>query len=281
MVKPNGQSPNSEWEVRTHYDYRFCSIHIQSSYGDAHSPVFQIALRELLKKMPRHEVLACLNMSEDPSLPPDTDIEKYRRVAIREVDMKGKVVLDIGGYDGWAAKLALDCGAARAICLDNHQYNHYGWEDKKLEGVEYVEGDFGDYYVWSEDTLKDEDSCLSVAVDGYKCVPRPDVLIFFNVLYHLKNPWAALDRLRELIKPDGVMLLCTLFRYHDGPWMYVYEPRECNPTDETVYFGPSLAALERLLKHTGWDFEQVGLAYDRVVYRCKPALGFERKHEET
>jgi hypothetical protein len=63
--------------------------------------------------------------------------------------------------------------------------------------------------------------------------------------------------------------------------MYVYEPRECNGGDETVYFGPSLEALERLLTATGWTFVQEGLAYDRVVYRCRPIPGFVRTHEDT
>lgn len=265
-----------EWELHTRYDHRFAAIAIQAQNNGAVSPVYHVEIKELLKQMPRHEALACLQMSEDASLPPSMDIETYRRAAIREAGVTGKVVLDIGGYDGWAAKLALDCGAARAICLDNHQYEHYGWAEKKLEGVEYVCGD-----------MMGESECVSPYVDyirypsgAYWAVPF-DVLINYNVLYHTKNPWAFLDRCRKVIKPDGTMLLCTLFRYHDGPWAYLYDPRECNVEDETVYWGFSLQALERLLKHTGWDFEQSGLAYDRVVYTCKPKLNFERSHEDT
>lgn len=185
------------------------------------------------------------------------DIQDARLRVLTETLSVGKVVLDVGGYDGWAAKRLLNQGASRAVCLDNQQYEHYGWTEKRLEGVEYVTGSF---MGWTEPV---------------------DVLVFYNVLYHLKNPWAALDHLREIVKPDGQMLLCTLFRYHDGAWMYVYEPRECNPTDETVYWGPSLQALERLLKATGWNFTQEGLAYDRVVYRCRPMPGFQRTHGDT
>ncbi len=267
------------WNLAVGYDYRFGSMRISpvSPVGERVAD-FAIRIADLLRGMniPPHEMRAHLQEAERPSSP-ERDIEDVRREAIERTNVYGKAVLDIGGYDGWAAKLALDRGAARAICLDNQQYHHYGWEDIRKEGVEYITGDFMDLEL---------DRCKQMIngplVLGWRDpLPRPDIIIFYNVLYHLKNPWAGLDRLREIVKPGGEMLLCTLFRYHDGAWMYVYEPRECNPTDETVYFGPSLMALERLLTATGWDFEQTGLAMDRVVYRCRPTPGFERRHQDT
>ncbi len=259
------------WNLAVGYDYRFGNMRISpvSPVGERVAD-FAIRIADLLRAMniPPHEMRAHLAEAERPAVP-ERAIEDVRREAIERTNVYGKVVLDVGGYDGWAAKLALDRGAARAICLDNQQYHHYGWEDKKHEGVEYIQGDLMDWGGYPDCGLE----CL----DSHKV----DVAIFYNVLYHLKNPWAGLDRLREIVKADGEMLLCTLFRYHDGAWMYVYEPRECNPTDETVYFGPSLSALERLLRATGWDFEQTGLAMDRVVYRCRPTPGFQRTHEDT
>lgn len=275
---------NGTWDVRLHYDYRFGGLYIIPIDPDG-KPVaqFVVGLADWLRqvRIPKHELLALAKAAEGQQ-EPQGNIDTFRRQAIESCELVGKVVLDIGGYDGSMAKIALEHGAARAICLDNHQYEHYGWEEKKLDRVEYVPGNFMHaVYQWDkrDDGGNQYISCVEEA--GCWRVPRPHVIIFYNVLYHLKNPWAALDRLHEIIQPSGEMLLCTLFRYHDGAWMYVYEPRECNPEDETVYFGPSLSALERLLKHTGWDFEQVGLAFDRVVYRCKPTPGFERRHEDT
>ncbi len=211
------------------------------------------------------------------------NIEPARIRQLAETECAGKTVLDIGGYDGYAAKRLLDQGASRAICLDNQQYNAYGWEDQRLPGVEYITGDFMGLLL-SENTPEGKgiffDPDSPSAKPGWGA-SQPDIVIFWNVLYHLKNPWAALDKVREITKPDGQMLLCTLFRYHKGSWVYLYEPRECNQSDETVYFGPSIEALERLLKATGWDFVQEGLAYDRAVYRCRPTPGFTRTHEDT
>ena len=245
------------WSLRLEYDYRFGLFRITPTDPKGKDvATFGIQIPQLLSqaKIPPHELRALIEESKKTE-PPLIDIEPVRQEAIKKLKLKGKTVLDIGGYDGWAAKLALDCGAKTAICIDNQQYHHYGWEDTMKEGVDYLTSDFME---WDAPV---------------------DLTIFYNVLYHLKNPWRALDHLRTITK--GTMLLCTLFRYHDGPWMYVYEPEECNPTDETVYFGPSILAIERLLKATGWTFKQEGLALDRVVYTCKPIKGWERSHEDT
>ena len=276
---------NGTWDIRLHYDYRFGGLYIIPIDPDG-KPVaqFVVGLADWLRqaRIPKHELLALAKAAEGQQ-EPQGNIDIFRCQAIESCELAGKVVLDIGGYDGSMAKIALEHGAARAICLDNHQYEHYGWEEKRLGGVEYIEGDISEYHDEWNFNLGNPIRNNTIFSDGDELpqLPQPDVLINYNVLYHTKNPWAFLDKCREIIKPDGTMLLCTLFRYHDGAWMYVYEPRECNPEDETVYFGPSLSALERLLKHTGWDFEQVGLAYDRVVYRCRPTPGFERRHGDT
>ncbi len=268
--------PNQDWEISTRYDYRFVSLMVQAKHAGAISPLFNISIKDLLKNIPEHELRACMLPDSDSPASKGVDIEPYRRAAIRDTELTGKVVLDVGGYDGWASALALECGAARAICLDNQQYRHYGWEDKKHDGVEYITGDLTSLTLdQTGEWLNAPDSWAKTSID------LPDIIINYNVLYHVKNPWAFLDRCRELINPAGTMLLCTLFRYHDGPWMYIYEPHECNPDDDTVYFGPSITALERLLRLTGWDIQQEGVAYDRVVYRCIPTANWQRKHEDT
>ena len=243
------------WTLRAGYDPRFGSLALKLVDGSQQVD-FHVSLGKLLRdlKIKPYELKAIL---EDKYQWTEGlgDIESARRKAIKKTKLKDKVVLDIGGYDGSMAALALSQGAAKAICLDNQQYHHYGWEEKRFEGVEYITGDFVD---WKEPV---------------------DVTIFYNVLYHLKNPWQALDHLRDITKKT--MLLCTLFRYHEGAWMYVYEPRECNLADETVYFGLSLEALERLLTATGWAFKQEALALDRVVYSCKPKADWKRSHQDT
>jgi len=185
---------------------------------------------------------------------PGQDIEPVRYKTLEDTDWKDKVVLDVGGYDGFAAEIAHKGGARRAICLDNEQYQTYGWKDVRKQGVEYLTGDFLE---WQEPV---------------------DKVIFFNVLYHLCNPWMAMEHLRKITKEE--MLLCTLFRYSDRPHWYLYDSYECNPTDSSVFWGPSIMGLERLLKYTGWEFVQEGLAMDRVVYRCRPTGKIEHRNSK-
>jgi SAM-dependent methyltransferase len=257
--------------VKAGFDYRFSTVGLRIE-AKGYEPVqvyFPLATMLRDTKILPEQLQALMQPEYEWTEPLSQDIDPARVRLLESVDWRGKTVLDIGGYDGFAAEIAHKGGAKLAICLDNHQYEHYGWQDIKREGVEYVQGD-----VMHLEGKYDE-PLFPGAWNKW------DVLINYNVLYHVKNPWAFLDKCRSIVKEDGEMLLCTLFRYHTGPWMYVYEPRECNPTDETVYFGPSLLALERLLKHTGWDAERYALTHDRVLYRCKPTAGWTRKHEDT
>jgi SAM-dependent methyltransferase len=264
---------SDELKVMAVYDTRFGTMQLNVD------SIVRLKLRDLIESLniPPAELAALLDDKYEWT-EGDANIEPARLRMLCETDSTGKTVIDCGGYDGAAAKQLLDQGASRAICLDNQQYEHYGWDDKRFPGVEYVKGDFID--------ILDDDTREELLAEGLhppllEIPAQYDIVVFWNVLYHLRNPWRALNKIREITKPTGEMLLCTLFRYHKGAWVYLYEPRECNPTDDTVYFGFSLEALERLLTATGWTFTQEGLAYDRVVYRCKPAEGWQRTHEDT
>lgn len=262
------------FSIKSGYDDRFATIGFQIDMDGWEPLRFYFPIVEFMKQLNiRPEALAAAAQPEYQWSEGIRDIDPARVRLLESIDWQGKTVLDIGGYDGFAAEIAHKGGASRAICLDNHQYEHYGWQDIKKEGVEYIQGDVMQVGICE---------CELAYNPILPQVPtKLDILINYNVLYHIKNPWAFLDQCRAIIKEDGEMLLCTLFRYHTGPWMYVYEPRECNPTDDTVYFGPSIEALERLLKATGWDAEQYALSHDRVVYRCKPTAGFVRTHEDS
>ena len=246
-----------DWDIHFKYDYRFNGMMLQVQNGEEISPMFTIALKDILDHVPPYEIRAALQPKhQTPDNMKGEDIQRARVELLESVDWKGKVCLDIGGYSGVMAKKALDLGASRAIVVDPEQWRHYGWAEERYDGVEYVKADLTE---WTE---------------------PGDVVIAYNCLYHTHHPWRMLSHLRKITKPDGEMLLCTLFRYNHEAWMYVYNEREANPTDETVYFGPSLEALERMLRNTGWDCEKYSLAYDRVLYRCKHDTSFVNKHPE-
>ncbi len=150
------------------YDPRFglVQLHIESTV--------RVPLKELLGtlKVTPEEFAALLQPNHEWTEGTGT-IDSARDRMLSETLCQGKTVLDIGGHQGEAAKRLLDQGASRAICVDNQQFVSYGWEEKQLPGVEYVKADFMD---WKEPA---------------------DIVVFWNVLYHLKNPWRGLDHLSE------------------------------------------------------------------------------------
>jgi len=264
--------PAEVWTPRVTYDDRVGTMAIQlvGPNGEAGN-WFHVRVQDLLRNLdiPPHAMRYYLSEAKEDYEPLE-QIEVIRQRTVVETDLAGKIVLDVGGYMGEFAKLALDHGAKRATVLDNEQWRHYGWPEKRLEGVEYVQGSLTDYLPLRDGSLEGPANYL----------PRPDCIILYNILYHLKNPWRYLDRCREVIADDGTMLVCTLFRFHLGRWCYWYEERECNPSDETVYNGPTLDTLELWFRRTGWTYERTGKAYDRVCYRLKPIPGFRRTHED-
>lgn len=239
------------WNVEMGYEPQLGSIvfHPTCPHGNGRPEVaFRVPLQEMLRDFKvRPEALRALLAEAAAEPPPAGNLENLCRIAIPE-RLDGLTVLDVGGYDGRFAKLCLDRGAASAICLDSRQWEHYGWQETpQLPGVEYVQGDFR---TWQEPV---------------------DVVLFFNVLYHVEDPWAALAHLRTITRQQ--MILASLTIWSDEPVFKLYAPRECNPEDDTVYWGPSESALLRLLSLTGWQAEKVGRAFERVVVSCRPQSG--------
>jgi len=252
VIVPN---PNIEGAgLALTWDHRFQALNlaIRCGHGDevqATTLQMQPVLKEL--DVRAEELRALAEELEARQNMEDISMPSMCRRAIDTLDLKGKSVLDIGGYDGTMAAYALERGAASAAVLDSEQWRGYGWPYPEMpKGVERLVGDFR-----TDDWLLVEH--------------QADVVFFFNVLYHVEDPHAALRRLRDWCTDE--MLLCTLYVYSDLPVWRVYEPRELNVTDKTVFWGPSPKGLLKSLKVTGWDdVQEIGRTVERIVVRCKP-----------
>jgi tRNA (mo5U34)-methyltransferase len=87
-----------------------------------------------------------------------------------------------------------------------------------------------------------------------------DLALFLGVLYHLKNPYSALEKLAGKARrcilstrvarktPDGAI------RFADHPMAYLLAEGETN-NDVTNYWIFSETGLKRLLHRTGWEIE--------------------------
>jgi 2-polyprenyl-3-methyl-5-hydroxy-6-metoxy-1,4-benzoquinol methylase len=127
------------------------------------------------------------------STPGGSEREETLRIAFGD-DLEGKSVLDIGSYLGYFCLAARERNAGRVvgweIDFERRRMANTLAEIKGLE-VEYRGGDV-------ETTSGDE---------------RFDVVLCLNVLHHLRNPIAVLDKLTRMTKNKLVLEVATLGRH--------------------------------------------------------------------
>jgi len=145
-------------------------------------------------------------------------------------DGSGLRVLDIGCRDGFFA-FVMEARGADVIGVDYAPSNTTGFEvatrilDSKVEYI--VEN------VYDLDPQK---------------YGRFDVVFFLGVLYHLRNPLLALDRIRQMLNPGGLLFvesqLSTDERINslDIP-IWQFYPRDTLNNDETNKWAPNLPGL--------------------------------------
>jgi Protein of unknown function (DUF1698). len=161
-------------------------------------------------------------------------------------DLRGKIVLDVGGYDGYYAARAMERGAEVAKVLDNRQYRRYssdeaeGWHEPVLfPGVMYITGDLITYH-------------------------QPAHLVMcFNVIYHVTSPWDAARALRHLTW-DTLLLSTSWLAGDEAVWHLTPD------ASHTIFWTPTVPGLVNLLKAVGFaNVEEVERWQDRVLVKAQ------------
>jgi 2-polyprenyl-3-methyl-5-hydroxy-6-metoxy-1,4-benzoquinol methylase len=111
---------------------------------------------------------------------------------LRELDLKGRRVLDIGCRDGLFSFAAESLGAAEVIGIDN---------DISKAAVEFLIPYFQSRVQMREMNLYD----LTPANVGMF-----DAIVFPGVLYHLRYPFWSMKIIRDVLKPGGDLLVETM-----------------------------------------------------------------------
>jgi len=145
------------------------------------------------------------------------------------LDLKGKRVLDIGAFDGYYSFLCEQRGAdVVAIDIDPEHLRSFDIAKEVLSSnVEY--------------------RILSV-YDLEQLEGLFDYVLFFGVIYHLRNPIWALEKIKA--KLDGVLFIesayiKTLASSARFSWAKSGDPR--------TYWRPSVKCLERMCKLVGFE----------------------------
>jgi tRNA (mo5U34)-methyltransferase len=203
-------------------------------------------------------------------------------------DLSGKRVLDVGAWNGCFSFECERRGAQEVIALSLENPAQTGFDRmKRLLGskVHYVNGSV---YTISPGELG-----------------TFDVILFFGVLYHLRYPLLAMDRLRsvsrgevfiethvidehpwlrgwpevpEQVTPQGAALQRT-------PIWRQYAEFELNPGDQSNWFGPNVVAVLEAFQTAGFEIAQTQSWTNRAAFRAKvstiPARLLQHSYESV
>jgi tRNA (mo5U34)-methyltransferase len=174
--------------------------------------------------------------------------------------LAGLTVLDIGAWDGFFSFEAERRGAARVVASDYFSWHGDGWGSKA--GFELARRALGS---------KVEDLDIDVMDLSAERVGQFDVVFFLGVLYHLRHPLLALERIasvtRKLLVLETVVDMAGIKR----PAVAFYPGRELN-NDPTNWWAPNLPALHGMLHDVGFADVRTVTPQPNAIYRAARAV---------
>lgn len=199
-------------------------------------------------------------------------------------DCTGLRVLDLGARDGFYAIMLQKRGAKEVVALDFTPAEKTGFPVLKE-----VFGFKGEYV---------HDSVYNLSRKKYG---EFDIILCMGLLYHLRNPLLALDKIREVckselyvesfvidecfIKPEGSheSLSNISEELARSPIMQFYPRSELNG-DYTNWWGPNSACLQQMLEATNFTVISVQVDFNRAILKCRinedPTASYYRKMEK-
>jgi tRNA (mo5U34)-methyltransferase len=195
----------------------------------------------------------------------DNSLKKLKRLKL-PASLKGKTVLDIGSWDGFFAFEAEDRQAARVLATDSFIWNG------GVKGVDKRGFDLAKKLLNSaveEQTI----DILDVSPDK---VGEFDLVLFLGVLYHMKHPLLALEKMASVTKEMAVIETVVDLLWIKKPAMAFYVDDELNQ-DATNWVGPNLPALVGMLKTVGFKRIEVVAGTRSLLFRLLKAIFYKYK----
>ncbi len=173
-------------------------------------------------------------------------------------DLTGKRVLDIGAWDGWFT-FEMERRGASVLAVDSARQETF-FEAKKLLNSK------AEYLV--------EDVCYLTSKD----VGHFDIVLFFGVLYHLKHPLLALERLCELCTDTlcmDTLVIDEPARPEERPILEFYETTELGGQYDN-WCAPNTSCLLAFVRTAGFVNPRLIGVHDTrgvvVAYRKWPQI---------
>jgi tRNA (mo5U34)-methyltransferase len=150
--------------------------------------------------------------------------------------LDGKSVLDVGAWDGFYSFEAERRGARRVLATDS-----FAWSNAKA-GFEIARRLL---------SSKVEDMDIDVLDLTPGRVGIFDVVLFLGVLYHMRHPLLALERVAAVTSDQLIMETHVDMLDEPRPAMAFYPDRELNG-DETNWCGPNPPMILAMLRTVGF-----------------------------
>ena len=213
-------------------------------------------LRSQVEALPWYHVMELPGGVVTPGV--DDPRDRLRLLGIPD-DLSGLSVLDVGAWDGFFAFECERRGAARVVAADWFAWNQAVTGSK--ESFELARDAFGSNV---------EDVEVKVEELHPDRVGTFDLVLFVGVLYHLRNPLLALEAVASVTTGTVILETHVDLSLRRKPAAAFYPDVELEG-DHTNWWGPNPAAVEGMLRATG--FEEVVKVFPRSrTYELARAL---------
>ena len=189
----------------------------------------------------------------------DATPERLARLDL-PASLEGLTVLDIGAWDGFFSFECERRGASRVVATDYYSWHGSGWGNKA--GFQLAREALGS---------RVEDIDIDVMDLSRERLGMFDVVLLLGVLYHLRHPLLALERVssvaRNLLILETVVDMVGIRRAA----MAFYPHNELN-NDPTNWWGPNIAAVRGMLGTVGFQEIRTVGEPPNAAYRAARAV---------
>ena len=192
--------------------------------------------------------------------------EKASYWKLDKIDFTGKSVLDIGAGDGGFSFYAEAQGASDITSIDLWGAKDGGMkpgEDILLSSTLDAQWGNKECFEFAAKALKSK--AKTHIMNVYDVSPEKlkkfDIVMFFGVLYHLRHPMLALEKIRTVVKDNATLLIETLispppFMASGGECFMQFFPGGLNG-DPTTFCSPTKECLVHFLNSAGFAVNKI------------------------
>lgn len=171
-------------------------------------------------------------------------------------DLTGKRVLDIGAWDGYFSFEAEKRGAKEVLAIDNYYRLENNVESSGFEVAKKILNSNVKYK----------------KLDVYDISPEQigcfDLVLFLGVLYHLKHPLLALEKIYSITK-ELLILESFFITDYKSKAIAVFYPHDELSKDKTNWWGLNEKCIRELLITVGFkNVKCVSNQGDRIVFHA-------------